>query len=128
MYHDPVRRPKYLNLLEIRQPLPAIVSILHRVSGAGLFLALPFLIWLLQRSLSSAEDFEALAPVAGAPFLVKGLLLGLLWAFLHHLFMGVRLLLVDIRVGVEKAQAQASARAVLVASLLLTAILGVNLW
>lgn len=128
MYHDPVRRPKYLNLLEIHQPLPAIASILHRVSGAGLFLALPFLIWLLQRSLSSAEGFEALVPVAGAPFLVKGLLLGLLWAFLHHLFMGVRLLLVDVRVGVEKAQARASAGAVLAVSLALTAILGAKLW
>ncbi|MDP2821953.1 MAG: succinate dehydrogenase, cytochrome b556 subunit [Sulfuritalea sp.] len=119
-------RPKYLNLFEIRQPLPAVVSILHRISGAGLFLMLPLLIGLLQLSLASPEGFETFRSIVGNP-LVKGLLLGLLWACLHHFCAGIRILLLDIHVGVEKAQARASARAVLAASLALTAILGARL-
>lgn len=120
-------RPKFLNLAEIRQPLAAVASILHRVSGFGLFLLLPFLIWLLQLSLASAESFESFRSIGSHP-LVKLVLIGLLWAFLHHICMGIRILLIDIHVGVEKAQAAASAKAVMVVSLALTLILGLKLW
>lgn len=121
------QRPKFLNLAEIRLPLPGYASILHRVSGAGLFLMLPLLIWLLQLSLGSAESFETLKAVAGNP-LVKLILFGLLWAFLHHFCMGIRVLLIDIQVGVEKQAARASAKAVFVVSLAMTAILGAKLF
>ncbi len=77
------QRPKHLALNQIRLPLPGIVSILHRVSGAGLFLLLPFLLYLLDRSLGSAETFETFSAVVDHP-LVKLLLMGLLWAYLHH--------------------------------------------
>jgi succinate dehydrogenase cytochrome b subunit len=121
------KRPKYLNLLEIKLPLPGWVSILHRVSGGGLFLMLPALIWLLGQSLGSPEDFETFKMVVGNP-LVKLVLLGLMWAYLHHFCMGIRILLLDMHIGIEKAPARASAIAVLVVSLALTAILGVKLW
>lgn len=121
------RRPKYLNLFEIKLPLPGWVSILHRVSGAGLFLMLPALIWLLGQSLGSPESFETFRTVVGHP-LVKLVLFGLMWAYLHHFCMGIRILLLDMHIGIEKAQARASAVAVLVVSLALTAILGVKLW
>lgn len=127
MYHDPMKRPKYLNLLEIRQPLPAVLSILHRISGAGLFLMLPLMIWALQLSLGSPEGYEDVRSAAGNP-LARLPLLVLLWASLHHFCAGLRVLLLDIHVGVEKAQALASARVVLATSLLLTAILGAKLW
>ena len=120
------KRPKYLNLVKIKLPLAGFASILHRVSGAGLFLMLPLLIWLFQLSLESAESFETFKSVAGHPF-VKLILLGLLWAFLHHFCMGIRILFIDIHIGVEKAQAHATAKAVMVVSLLLTAILGATL-
>lgn len=120
------RRPKFLNLAEIRLPLAGFASILHRVSGAGLFLMLPLLVWLLQLSLASPESFETLKAVTGNP-LVKLILLGLLWAFLHHFCMGIRILLIDIHVGVEKAASRKSAMAVLAVSLALTAILGLKL-
>ena len=119
-------RPKYLNLFEIRLPVAGFASILHRVSGVGLFLMLPLLIWLFQLSLASAESFETLKAVAGNPF-VKLILLGLLWAFLHHFCMGLRILLIDIHVGVEKAQAHTSAKAVLAVSLALTLVFGLKL-
>jgi len=121
------RRPKYLNLFEIKLPLPGWVSILHRVSGAGLFLMLPALIWLLGLSLGTADDIALFQTVVANP-LVKLVLLGLMWAYLHHFCMGIRILLLDVHVGIEKAPARASAIAVLVVSLALTAILGARLW
>ncbi len=120
------QRPKFLNLLEIKQPIPAVASILHRVSGAGLFLMLPLLIWLLQLSLGSQESFDTLKAVVANP-LVKLILLGLLWAFLHHFCMGIRILLIDVHVGVDKQPARMSAKVILVVSLVLTGILGLKL-
>lgn len=123
----PRKRPKYLNLFEIKLPLAGFASILHRISGIGLFLMLPLLIWLLDRSLKSADSYQTLQAVIGHP-LVKIVLIGLLWAFLHHFCMGIRILLIDIHVGVAKQQARSSAIAVMAVSLLLTLILGVQLW
>jgi succinate dehydrogenase / fumarate reductase cytochrome b subunit len=120
-------RPKHLDLRVIKQPLPAIASILHRVSGAGLFLMLPFLILLLQLSLESPKSFEDFRAVVGHP-LAKLVLTGLLWAFLHHFCMGIRILLLDLDMGTDLKPARASTKAVLVISLALTAILGVKLW
>ena len=117
------KRPKYLNLMQIRLPLAGFASILHRVSGVGLFLMLPPLIWLFDLSLGSPESFAQFKSVIAHP-LVKLILLGLLWSFLHHFCMGIRILLLDIHVGIDKVSARRSALAVMAVSLLLTAILG----
>lgn len=121
------RRPKYLNLFEIKLPLAGIISILHRVSGVGLFLMLPFLVWLLELSLQSPESFQALRAVAAHP-LIKLLLIGLMWALLHHFCMGIRILLIDIHIGVDKMSARSSAKMVLAVSLPMTLIVGAKLW
>jgi succinate dehydrogenase / fumarate reductase cytochrome b subunit len=121
------KRPKYLNLVQIKLPIAGFASILHRVSGIGLFLMLPLLIWLFELSLKSPESFQTLQAVTANPF-VKLILIGLLWAFLHHFCMGIRILLIDVHVGVEKAKASASAKAVLAVSLILTLVLGAKLW
>jgi len=125
-------RPKHLNLMQIRLPLPGFVSILHRVSGVGLFLSLAGLIWLLGASLGTSEQLECYRAtmafsVLGLP-VVKLLLLGLLWAYLHHFCAGIRFLLLDMHIGIELAPARASAVAVLLVSLSLTALLGVLTW
>ncbi|GIK24177.1 MAG: succinate dehydrogenase, cytochrome b556 subunit [Rhodocyclales bacterium] len=120
-------RPKHLDLRVIKQPLPAIASILHRISGAGLFLMLPFLIFLFELSLDSSLGFAMLQSVVAHP-LAKLVLTGLLWAFLHHFCMGIRILLLDLNMGTDLKPARASTKAVLVISLALTAILGVKLW
>jgi succinate dehydrogenase / fumarate reductase cytochrome b subunit len=113
-------RPKFLALHEIRLPLPGFVSILHRVSGAGLFLMIPLLIWVLELSLGtdpgSTANFKALT---GNP-LVKLILFGLCWAYLHHFCAGVRFLLLDLHIGIDKQPSRTSATAVLVVSLGLT--------
>jgi succinate dehydrogenase / fumarate reductase cytochrome b subunit len=120
-------RPKHLNLFQIRQPVPAVVSILHRISGAALFLFLWFFLQGLERSLASPDSFEELKGTLNNP-IVKLLTLGLLWAYLHHTFAGIRHLGLDLRLGIELPKARASAYAVLVVSLALTLVFGVLLW
>jgi succinate dehydrogenase / fumarate reductase cytochrome b subunit len=120
-------RPKYLDLFKIRLPVPGLVSILHRISGLGLFLFLPFLLWLFQSSLASPDSYVRYRAAFANP-LVKLILIGLLWAFLHHLLAGLRFLALDLHYGTELATARTSSRVVLVTAIVLTVILGVWLW
>lgn len=120
-------RPKFLNLFQIRQPVPAVVSILHRISGAGLFLFLWLFLAGLEQSLLSPQSYVALKSTLGHP-LMKLLLLGLAWAYIHHTLAGVRHLGLDLRLGLDLPQARATAYAVFVASLALTAVVGALLW
>jgi succinate dehydrogenase / fumarate reductase cytochrome b subunit len=120
-------RPKYLNLLQIRLPLPAVVSIMHRASGAVLFFALPVLIGLWQCSLSSAEAFGALKAFAALP-LVKLCIIALVWGYLHHFCAGIRHLLSDIDIGTELASARLASYLVLAVSIALTVLIGACIW
>jgi succinate dehydrogenase / fumarate reductase, cytochrome b subunit len=121
-------RPVYLNLFAIRQPVPAIASILHRASGAFLFvIGIPLLLWFAQRSLASPEGFaSAMAPL-GSPF-GKVVLLVLAWSYVYHLLAGLRHLALDLHLGIDLAPARTSAAAVLMLSILLTLIAAVRLW
>ncbi len=121
------KRPKHLALYQIKLPLPGIVSILHRVSGLLLFFALPLLLLMLQYSLRSIETHTQLLNILAHP-LPKLLLLGLLWAFLHHFCAGLRYLAVDLHYISNLAQARSSSKWVMAASLSLTVLLGVKLW
>lgn len=124
-------RPKYLNLqallFEIRLPLPGWISILHRISGAWLFLALVWLLWMLDRSLASESAFDKIKHYAGL-WQVKLSLLVLVWAYCHHFCAGIRYLFLDLDKGVDLASARRSSWLVLAASLALTAFFGWKLW
>jgi succinate dehydrogenase / fumarate reductase cytochrome b subunit len=121
-------RPVYLNLIAIRQPLPAIVSILHRITGALLFVVgIPLLLWLVQRSLASPEAFDAAMRALASP-LGKLVLLGLVWGYVYHLLAGLRHLALDLHVGIRLAPARSSAGLLLIVSLLLLIIIAVRLW
>jgi succinate dehydrogenase / fumarate reductase cytochrome b subunit len=121
-------RPVYLNLVRIRLPLPGIVSILHRISGAVLFLVgLPLLLAGVQWSLVSPESFDAFRSEVANP-LAKIVLIGLIWAYLHHFCAGMRYLLLDIHQFIDLKPARQSSVVVLVVSLMLTLIVGVRLW
>lgn len=120
-------RPKHLNLLQIRLPVPGVVSIMHRISGAALFLMLPFLLYLLQSSLQSPDSYVLFRQALSNP-LVKLILIGLLWAFMHHFCAGIRYLVLDLHIGTALPAARASSFIVLGASLGLTAIFGAWLW
>lgn len=121
------KRPKHLALHQIRLPLPGIVSILHRISGAGLFLMLPLLLWLFDRSLGSATAYDAYREAVSHP-LLKLVLFGLLWAYLHHFCAGIRFLLLDLHVGTDLQAGRRSSMAVMVVSIVLTLVIGVALW
>ncbi len=110
-------RPVFLDLRAIRMPPGAVASILHRLSGVLLFLAIPLLLWALERSLAGPEGFEALR-AALAPWPVRLLAVVLLWALTHHLLAGVRFLLMDLGLGHALGPARASARVVTAAGLL----------
>lgn len=107
----PLSRPVYLNLLKIRQPVTALVSIGHRISGVLLFLAIPLMIWMLDRSLQSPEGYQQVAALCEQP-LMKLLLLLLAWAGAHHFFAGIRFLLIDVDWGVDLATARRTATVV----------------
>lgn len=121
------QRPKYLNLFRIRMPVPAFVSILHRISGTALFVFAWALLWLLQLTLESPAGFEQAAAAAGH-WLVKLFLIGMLWAFLHHFLAGLRFLLLDLHIAVDLPTTRMLSWAVLVLSIGLTLVLGVWLW
>lgn len=127
MHQDSLHRPKNLKLISIRLPVPALVSILHRATGALIFLLLPLLLWGLQLSLQSAESYRQLAEFAQAS-VVKLLLLFVLWAFLHHFLAGIRHLTLDMRIGLEIRQARRTSKLVLVGGVLLTLLIGVWWW
>jgi succinate dehydrogenase / fumarate reductase cytochrome b subunit len=121
-------RPVYLDLVRIRLPLPGFVSILHRVSGAALFLVgIPLALVGLQSSLGPGDALAGVQAMLGQP-LVKLPLLGLIWAYLHHFCAGIRFLLLDVHRGIELAPARRSSIVVLVVSLALTVLVGVRLW
>lgn len=120
------QRPKHLALHLIKLPLAGYVSILHRVSGAILFLSLPLLLWALQASMRSIETYTRLMEILQHP-LSKLVCLGLLWAFLHHFCAGIRYLAIDLHLTSSLARARASSKWVMGVSLILTVLIGVKL-
>lgn len=113
-------RPVYLDLLRIRQPLPAMISLLHRISGVLLFLTIPLMLLALQNSLASPERFDLLLQSSGFR-------LGLFFLFLaygYHFFAGLRFLFMDLHWGTALKIARRSSWVVLGASFLCFVLLG----
>lgn len=110
-----------------RLPLAGFVSILHRASGMLMFLLLPFILYLLDLSLTSEISFAVFQKFTSGMF-VKLVILALSWAYLHHFCAGIRHLLMDLHVGLEKDSARRSAVAVLLVSLVLTAAVALKLF
>lgn len=120
-------RPVFLDLWRIKLPATGIVSILHRISGVLMVLSIPAAAILLHLALSGPQGFET-----AAEFLHNGLvrlaLLVLAWALLHHVFAGVRYLLLDLGIGLERPVARRSAWTAMVAAIAVLVIgIGVTL-
>lgn len=120
---------KYIDVpyLAPRMSITAIVSILHRITGIALFVCLPIILWLFSGSLNSQEGFEVYQAIVGNP-LAKLILIGLLWAYLHHAFAGIRFLLLDLHKGLEAKTAQKTAKIVAIAAPIVALIMGAILW
>jgi succinate dehydrogenase / fumarate reductase cytochrome b subunit len=121
------KRPKYLNLFRIKLPLPGIVSFLHRVSGALLFIAIPLFLAVFQLTLNSPADFDKVRQGLESP-LVKLVLIVLLWGYFHHFFAGLRFIAMDMGIGMELGKTRRNSWLVLAFSLTLTAMIGGWLW
>ncbi len=134
------QRPEFRNIHALkdlpsyRLPLAGWVSILHRVSGALMFLLLPFIIWMFDTSVSSEYSYArfsalfsvGLGVVPGWFF--KLVALALIWAYLHHIIAGLRHLWMDVAHAVSKEFGRNSAIVTLVLSIALTAVLGAKLF
>ena len=117
------KRPKNLDLTTIRLPLPGILSILHRVSGATLFLLMPVLLWLFESSITNHNAYDAIQRVTDN-LLVKLILLGLVLFYMHHFCAGIRYLLLDLHKGIDLESARLSSKIVFAVSIALTLIIG----
>jgi len=125
-------RPEYRNigltqLAKYRLPLAGRVSILHRISGAILFLLLPFSLYLFEQSLTSEISFDTLKAIAAFP-LVKLIVLVLSWAFLFHFCAGVRHLFMDLHYAVSKEGGRKTSIVVFIVSSLLTLAVALKLF
>ena len=111
-----IRNISIADLVRYRLPVPGVLSILHRLSGALMFLALPAILVLFDLSLRSELSYQSLQQLAGGWIVKSGLVL-LGWALLHHLAAGVRYLLLDLDCGVDREAARRSAWVVFAVSL-----------
>ena len=135
-HHDtrPGANMRLVDALQYRLPVAGLVSILHRVSGVLMFVLLPFIVWMFDKSVSSEISYDSFtsAFVAGIgfvpAFVVKLVVLALVWAYLHHAVAGIRHLWMDATHSVSKQQGRSSAIATFAISLVLTAALGARLF
>lgn len=128
-------RPVFRNIhvtdiVSYRLPPAGIVSILHRISGAVMFLLMPFIIWMFDTSVSSEISFGEFTSVfhGDAGWFFKLIALGLIWAYLHHFIAGVRHLIMDATHSVSKEQGHSTAVVTLALSTGLTVVLGAKLF
>jgi len=116
-----------LQIIRYRLPAAGVVSILHRVSGAMMFLLLPFILYLFDLSITSEISFDSLKGFTSHWF-VKLLILAVSWGYLHHFCGGIRHLIMDAHIGLSKEEARKSAHVVFWVSVPLTLIVALKLF
>lgn len=135
------KRPEFRNINAFtdlpgyRMTAAANLSILHRASGAFMFLLLPFVIWMLDTSITSEYSFARISAAFNvgigifAGWFIKLVALALIWAYLHHFCAGLRHIWMDVsHKSVTKEFGKTSAMACFAISLILTAALGAKLF
>ena len=123
---EKVKRPVYLNLFKIRLPIAGVVSLAHRASGILMFLAMPFIVYLLDLSVQSAEGFEQALSILQHPLLVLVQIL-FVWALAHHLFAGIRFLLIDADIAIDKKPANIAAWLVMLSAIVVVVIVSMGM-
>ncbi|MFN9709531.1 MAG: succinate dehydrogenase, cytochrome b556 subunit [Burkholderiales bacterium] len=125
---------RLIDALQYRLPVAGVVSILHRASGAMMFFLLPFVLYLFDNSLASESSYARLSRVFAegsgvfSGWMLKLMVCGLIWAYLHHFIAGLRHLWMDATHSVSKEFGRQSAHFTLVASVLLTLVLGYRIF
>ncbi len=128
MSSAPKPRPKYYDLNLAHLPPPGLVSIFHRVSGLLLFFPiLPSLLYLMQGVLGTPESYAQWREFFSRP-LVKVVMIGVAWLYAHHFWAGIRYLLLDLHIGIDKAAARAGAVIVLVLGAVTALLVAWRLW
>jgi succinate dehydrogenase / fumarate reductase cytochrome b subunit len=121
------KRPVNLNLFSFQFPLPAITSILHRITGLVLFICTPFLVWMLHESLASPEQFDHLVSMLqSVP--AKIALLAVLTGLIYHMFAGIRHLFMDAQIGETLKGANIGAALTFILTFLCMVFIGYWLW
>lgn len=123
----PNQPPKHLNLLQIRLPLAGVASILHRISGVFLFLALPFSLYVLEQSLASAASFQSIQAYLQQPFIVIFSSL-VIMALIYHLIAGIRYLLIDLDFCVDRNSSYLSAIWVMAAAAMISSLVIIGVY
>ncbi|WP_372963928.1 succinate dehydrogenase, cytochrome b556 subunit [Marinobacter sp.] len=121
------KRPVNLDLGKFHFPLPAITSILHRISGIIIFVGVAFLMYGLDLSLSGEDGFNRVNELLNS-FLAKLITWGILSALLYHLVAGIKHLLMDAGIGEELESGRLAAKTTLVVSIVLIILAGVWVW
>lgn len=121
-------RPVNLDLTTIKFPLSALASITHRVSGVILFVGLIFMFWAFDVSLSSAEGFASVKSVLQENFLAKFVLWGMLSALGYHFVAGVKHLIMDMDIGVNRTGGHLMSQITFVLAVVLMILAGVWVW
>ena len=121
-------RPVFLDLARIRLPITALISIAHRIAGIVLFLSIPFAIYLLDLSLGSELGYNRVLELLGGAAM-KWAVIFIFWALAHHVYAGLRVLLIDCGIGVERDEARRTAWVIAIGSVVtLVMIAGILLW
>lgn len=120
-------RPVNLSLTQFKFPIAAIVSILHRISGVLLFLALPVLLYTLSHSLQSDDAFAQVVQYMRSPVALFFAWV-ILSATLFHLLAGIRHLMMDLGLGEGLKAGQFTAISVIVLTAIGAILMGVWLW
>mgnify|MGYP006133527139 CR=1 FL=1 len=120
-------RPTNININTIKFPLPAISSILHRISGVFIFVGIAFLLYILELSLQSESGFTSVLVLLDH-FLVKFLAWAILAGLLFHLIAGFKHLLMDLGIGESFEAGLLGARLVFGVSIIATLVAGIWIW
>ena len=121
------KRPVNLDLTTIKFPVTAIASITHRITGVAIFVAIPVLLWMLDRSLASPESFADLKQLMTSP-LAKLVVWAILAVILYHLVAGIRHLIMDMGMSETLEGGRRGAFATFIVTAVLILLAGAWVW
>lgn len=119
-------RPVNLDLTTVRMPFTAVLSILHRITGVIIFLGVPVLLWLLEKSLSSETGYIKIEQMLAEGFW-RIAFFGLIWAFAYHIMAGIKHLAMDMGHAETPESAKIAATLLIIGNVLVLLFLGVRL-